>query len=122
MNNVTLASGDYLGEQALMGAFSNLGASKTTMTGMFKGGSYYTIDRATMEKVLGPSRLRRLKDMLKLVRRDWNIIRRGPCFFDITAHHIFLLDLTGGCSGYKGGRVKSPSMGCLDGLNRRNSV
>jgi CRP-like cAMP-binding protein len=94
MDNVTLASGDYLGEQALMGAFSNHGASKTTMTGMFKSGSYYTIDRATMEKVLGPSRLRRLKDMLKLVRRDRNIIRRASCFFDITTHHIF-------CAGYK---------------------
>jgi hypothetical protein len=39
------------------------------MTGMFDGGSYYTIDRATMEKVLGPGRLRKLKDSLKLVRR-----------------------------------------------------
>ena len=61
MDDVTLGLGDYLGERALMGAFSNLGASETTMTGMLKDGSYYTIDRETMEKVLGPSRLRKIE-------------------------------------------------------------
>jgi hypothetical protein len=69
--DVILGWGDYLGERALLGSsfFRNGKASSQTMTGMFDGGSYYTIDRATMEKVLGPGRLRKLKDSLKLVRR-----------------------------------------------------
>jgi hypothetical protein len=53
-----------------MGAFSNLAASQMTMmTGMLKDGSYHSIDRETMEKVLGPSRLRSLKDML-----HWHVV------------------------------------------------
>jgi CRP-like cAMP-binding protein len=69
--DIILGSGDYLGERALLGSsFSRNGkVSSQIMTGMFDGGSYYTIDRATMEKVLGPSRLRKLKDSLKLVCR-----------------------------------------------------
>jgi hypothetical protein len=72
-----------------MGAFSNLQpASQMTMTGMLKDGSCCSIDRETMEKVLGPNRLcRRSKDMLQLVRHDRNVARREPCFFDAASQH-----------------------------------
>jgi protein kinase A len=104
--DVILRSGDYLGERALTGSsFSRNGkASSQTMTGMLDGGSYYTIDRATMEKVLGPGRLRKLKDCLKLVRpsprfrmaghgRKKLLFSRGYCFseFGLTLSFVLFL-------------------------------
>ena len=67
-----MSFGDYLGEDALFKSnTSSNGSTKTTtltLTGMKNGGIYYTIDRVTLEKCLGPNRLRRLRDKLHLVR------------------------------------------------------
>jgi hypothetical protein len=106
-----------------MGAFLKLAASQMTMRGMLKDGSCCSIDQETMEKALGPSRLRRSKDMPQLARRDRNVTRREPCFFDAATHNVFLLAFAGGCSGHKE-RVHECGMRCflvVLRLSRNNS-
>ena len=66
---LTLESGDYFGERALLGTLPKKATGKVTMKGASsEGGILYSMDRGEVELVLGQDRLQQLYDLNTLVR------------------------------------------------------
>jgi serine/threonine protein kinase/CRP-like cAMP-binding protein len=94
--DMTLKSGDYFGERALIGSLPrrSLVTTQTTMTACSDRGVFFRIDRVQMESILGPSRVQKYKDIHRLAstslmkRAKWSHKTKSSMVDKIIEHKL----------------------------------